>query len=108
MTDNLETYIQLNSKGLVGENSIEDYIENHTIKTASFIFQNGPIKEVGKNGVQYDVLIKIAKAIIEKLNKCHPCDENIQALIALEQAVHWLEERTRDRITRGVEGTDND
>lgn len=33
-----------------------------------------------------------------------PCRENALALTKIEEALHWLHSRTRDRIERGVEG----
>lgn len=33
------------------------------------------------------------------------CRENALALTKLEEALHWLDHRTRDRERRGVEGT---
>jgi hypothetical protein len=108
MTDELKTYIQLNDAWL-GLGYVEDYIQKaNNIKTVHFTFQEGPIKENGVNGVQYDILINVAKCIIEKLNKAHPCRQNLHAIAHLEEALTWLEKRTQDRIARDVEGTDND
>jgi hypothetical protein len=33
-----------------------------------------------------------------------PCRENSCAITHFEEGLMWLEKRTRDRITRGVEG----
>ena len=33
------------------------------------------------------------------------CWENAQAIVKLEEALHWCEHRTRDRERRGVEGS---
>lgn len=33
------------------------------------------------------------------------CRENSLAITHLEEALHWLQARTRDRLLRGVEGT---
>ena len=78
---------------------------NHKENTISFKIQNGPIKEAGVNGCQVDTLIYAAKAILEGLNKNFPCEENDQAINKLEMAIHWLNERTKNREKRGVEGT---
>ena len=43
----------------------------------AFKIQDGPIKEVGENGVQFTSLIEVAKLILEELNKKFPCRENI-------------------------------
>jgi len=68
-------------------------------------FQNGPIKEVGMNGIQSVALLAV---IIDQLRawqagpfKCH---ENAMALVAGEEMLGWLQIRTANRIARGVEG----
>ena len=69
-------------------------------------FQNGPIAEVGVNGVTNEVLLAI---VIDRLRsfQAGPCPshENSEALRSAETALEWLKERTRDRMKRGVEGT---
>ena len=69
-------------------------------------FQNGPIKEAGVNGVTEQALIAI---VIDRLRSFQSgpfaCRENALALTKLEEGMHWLAERTRDRERRGVEGT---
>jgi hypothetical protein len=72
----------------------------------SFTMQSGPIKEVGINGCQVDTLIHVAKHIIEGLNKKFPCRENSIVLDKLDDAIHWLDYRTKNREERGVEGRD--
>jgi len=76
-------------------------LDKHSL---SFTIQNGPIKEAGVNGCQVDTLIHAARAIIDGLNKKFPCRENACAITKLDEALHWLEARTRDRTERGVEG----
>jgi hypothetical protein len=79
------------------------YID-HDVNMISFRIQNGPIKEVGVNGCQVDTLIHAAKAIIGGLNAKFPCRENSLAITKLDEAIHWLDARTKDREQRGVEG----
>lgn len=76
----------------------------HDKNSISFTIQNGPIKEVGKNGCQIDTLIHAAKTILEGLNKNSPCRENACAITKLDEAIMWLEKRTKDREKRNVEG----
>lgn len=68
-------------------------------------FQNGPIAEVGVNGVTQEVLIAIC---VDRLRSFQAgpfaCRENAIALTKLEEAQHWLQSRTRARMLRGVEG----
>lgn len=68
-------------------------------------FQNGPIAEAGVNGITQEALIAIC---IDRLRSFQAgpfaCRENALALTKLEEAMHWLHARTRDRQWRGVEG----
>lgn len=70
------------------------------------LFQNGPIKEVGVNGITQEVLLAI---VIDRLRGFQSgefrCRENAIALTHCEDALLWLQKRTRDRLARGVEGT---
>lgn len=70
------------------------------------IFQNGPIKEAGVNGVTHEVLLAI---VIDRLRSFQDgpfaCGPNAIALSGCEVAMYQLQKRTRERIARGVEGT---
>lgn len=73
---------------------------------STVLFQNGPINEVGVNGVTHEVLLAI---LIDRL-ECfqagdYACDENQRALYSLLEAQAHLKSRTVGRIARGVEGT---
>lgn len=72
--------------------------------TVSFTIQDGPIKEVGVNGVQIDAVIEWAKKKIEGFNAAFPCRENAVAITKLDEALLWLLKRKLDREARGVEG----
>lgn len=69
-------------------------------------FQNGPIKEAGFNGVSNEVLLVI---IIDRMQGFqtgpYKSRDNACALTHLEEALMWLQKRTRERMIRGVEGT---
>lgn len=78
----------------------------HDKHSLSFTMQTGPIKEVGVNGCQVDTLIHAAKKIIEGLNGKFPCRENALVITKLDEAIHWLDHRKKDREQRGVEGYD--
>lgn len=77
----------------------------HDKNSLSFTLQNGPIKEVGKNGCQVADVIAVAKHIIEQLNFKYPCRENSMTITKLDEALMWQDKRTKDREARGVEGT---
>lgn len=79
----------------------------HTSFSRSIIlFQNGPIQEAGVNGISGEALLAI---VIDRLRSFqagpYSCRENAVALTNCEQALMWLQKRTRDRMARGVEGT---
>jgi hypothetical protein len=76
----------------------------HDVNSLSFTIQNGPIKENGVNGCQVDTVIAAAKVMLEGLNKQFPCRENACAITKLDEALHWLQARKRDREAREVEG----
>ena len=73
---------------------------------ATFTFQNGPIQEHGVNGISGESLLAVN---IDRLRSFQAgpfaCRENAVALNHLETAMMWLQKRTRDRMARGVEGT---
>ncbi len=70
------------------------------------LFQNGPIKEVGVNGVMNEDLIAI---VIDRMRGFqsgdYACPENATALLSLENALFELNSRTKQREKCGVEGT---
>ena len=71
-------------------------------------FQNGPIQEASVNGVSGEALL----AIVEDRLQCfqegpYKSRENALALTHIQKAMHWLHHRTRERMSRGVEGTHN-
>jgi hypothetical protein len=70
------------------------------------LFQNGPIKEHGVNGVTQEALLAI---VIDRLRSFQKgpfaSPLNYSALRNCEEALINLQQRTRERIKRGVEGT---
>lgn len=73
---------------------------------STILFQNGPIAEVGVNGVTHEALIAI---LIDRLQAFqsgpYANHYNASALAHLEAAQAALRERTLERMNRGVEGT---
>lgn len=70
------------------------------------LFQNGPIGEVGVNGITHEALL----AVVADRLRCFQagplaCKANACALTHIEEAMHWLQQRTIERMRRGVEGT---
>ena len=76
----------------------------HDKNSLSFTIQNGPIKEVGKNGCQVEDIIAVAKHMVEEFNKKFPCRENSMMITKLDEAIMWSKKRTQDRKARNVEG----
>lgn len=79
----------------------KDELEN---KLLSIDFQEGPVGEVGVNGVTNEVLLCILIDRTEKLNLQYPCDENVQAISHMKDALANFNSRTWKREARGVEG----
>ena len=92
--------------------------EEHEIVEINF--QNGPVQEVGVNGISNESLLSVLIDRIRGFQYCRnaagdfcqnapgkfACRENAIALSHLEDALMWLQKRTRARMTRGVEGED--
>ena len=75
-------------------------------RTIEVNFQNGPVKENTLNGITQEVLLAI---VIDRLEGFQSgqfaCDANESALASTRAALKTLQDRTRDRMNRGVEGT---
>lgn len=72
----------------------------------AIIFQNGPISDVGVNGLTHEVLLAIVADRLRSFQAGQfSCKANACALTHIEEAMHWLQQRTLDRMRRGVEGT---
>ena len=74
---------------------------------ANLSFQNGPIATPADfNGITNEALLAV---LIDRMRGFQSgkfaCSENANALTHLEEAMMWLQKRTRDRIARCVEGT---
>lgn len=73
---------------------------------AEIHFQQGPIKEVGVEGINNeDVLLMVLTRLQGFQQTKFACRENAMAITKLEEAVMWLRKRTLDRDGRGVLGT---
>ncbi len=71
-------------------------------------FQNGPIDPVRKlvNGLTHEALLAIlADRLTGFQAGPYACDDNALALAHIEAAQACLQRRTRERMSRGVEGT---
>jgi hypothetical protein len=78
----------------------------HRIVDYAISFQNGPIDEAGVNGITQEVLLAIVADRLKSFQAGpFACRENALALTKIEEAQHWLQQRTLARMRRGVEGT---
>lgn len=69
-------------------------------------FQNGTIPEVGVNGVTQEALLAVVADRLRGFQSGpFACKANACALTHIEEALHWLQQRTLERMRRGVEGT---
>lgn len=68
-------------------------------------FQDGPIGEVGVNGITERVLAEIIRHRYRSFQAGpYACAENERALSALNILIDSMDARTRDRMARDVEG----
>lgn len=72
-------------------------------------FQKGPLKGKEPTGAFVETLLAITIAKLQYFQLVSDgrfkCRENALAITHLQEALHWLNHRTQDRIARGVEGT---
>lgn len=72
-------------------------------------FQDGPVKEVGVNGIQNEDLLSILIDRLEYLQEMnggsHACEENEDSLALLKATLRRQVIRTQCRQERGIEGT---
>lgn len=81
-------------------------LDHHPIPTIDIRFQNGPIAEAGANGISNEALLAVVEDRLKSFQAGpYACRENALALTHLQEAMHWLHHRTRERVARGVEGT---
>ena len=91
----------LNEFGGTDREHIEVDPKNHSVK---FTIQDGPIKEVGLNGMQAVDILKFVRELFVSLDNDYPCVENDGTIQAINTALVFQDLRTRDRNNRNVEG----
>lgn len=102
-------------QGFTEINNITDENENptggHVYGTGIKIdWQNGPLGRDGDrqvpNGAFVEDVIQAAIQRLEFFNEGkYRCRENSLAITHLQEGLHWLEARTKEREARKVEGT---
>jgi hypothetical protein len=58
-----------------------------------------------ENGTTLEEMLNVSIERLNQLNRRFPCRENSVAITKMEEALMWLDKRTKDRKLRGVEGT---
>ena len=85
--------------------SYDDSQSDTPCEPCSINFQNGPIQEFGVNGISNEALLAIVEDRLRGFQSGeYACRENEVALYKIQEAMMWLQKRTRDRVARGVEG----
>lgn len=78
----------------------------YSFYTTNIVFQNGPIKEVGVNGITQEALLAIIEdRLMGFQSGPYACVENAMALEHVRKAMEVLKSRTERRVEQGVEGT---
>lgn len=94
-------YFIADRNGEVDENGVPKFL-------ATLSFQDGPINEVGINGVMGENLLAIVADRLKHFQQSeYATRENACALTHIEEALMWLNKRTSERELRNVEGTHN-
>ena len=72
---------------------------------AGIVFQHGPVLENPINGCFMEDLLAVVIDRLQHFQKGdYACSENAYALENIEEALHWLNKRTKGREERGVKG----
>ena len=72
-------------------------------------FQKVVFYEMGEggehvNGTTLEEMLRVSIERLTDLNTRFACRENSLAITKMQEALMWLNERTRERVARGVEG----
>ena len=87
----------------LGDKKVSDFLSVKGNKLTIEI-QDGVISENGINGVQITDVLEYVKEVFESLNADFRCRENALTITKIEEALHWRDARTKDRLKRKVEG----
>lgn len=80
--------------------SLQKGAEVSKVAGCSISFQNGPILEVGYNGISQEALLAVVEDRLQSFQVGqYACRENAIALMKIQEAMMWLQKRTRDRMT---------
>lgn len=112
LNDSINVFVmdEPGSGGACHHYSVEPIVTSHpqgAINPFDVKFQNGPISGGDDvNGCSNESLLAIVEDRLKGFQGGpFACRENALALTHLQEAMHWLHHRTRERLQRGVEGT---
>jgi len=77
-------------------------VQGGTTQPVAFVHLNEEGKYV--DGTTIEELLRVSATHLKQLNDKFPCRENSIAITKIQEAHMWLNERTRDREQRDVEG----
>lgn len=79
---------------------------DHEKDMISFKMLTKPASEGGDlRNCQWTDLVEVGLEQLKYLNDKYPCRENALTITKLEEALMWQEARTKDRVKRNVEGS---
>jgi len=75
-----------------------------TLKFQEITFYKMNPDKTFENGTTIEEMLRISILRLKDLNSKFSCRENSIAITKMQEAIFWLNERTNERIERGVEG----
>lgn len=78
--------------------------EEGDAKQEIFFFEKNADGTKRSGGTTLEEMLRVSIERLQDLNSRFSCRENSIAITKMQEALMWLNERTRDRIARGVEG----
>lgn len=95
---------ELDKNNIPQEFSVVDVKDGREL--TKVVFQQGPCKENGTNGVgNEDLLLMVLTRLQAFQNGKYACKENDMAITKIEEALMWLRKRTNKRKMQGILGT---
>lgn len=77
---------------------------NATVPSQEVLFYEKLEDGTETTGTTLEEMLRVSIARLSDLNNRFSCRENSIAITKMEEALLWLNKRTADRVTRGVEG----
>lgn len=79
---------------------------NLQVRGTFILFQCGPIPVVGRNGFTIEELLAICVDRLSTYQESrYACNDNLNAILHMTQAMQALDGRTKGRVAKGIEGT---